>query len=168
MGKTSEDLQAAFAGESQANRKYTAFAQKADAEGYPQIAKLFRAAAHAETVHALAHLRAMDGVGGTLDNLKAAIGGENYEVMTMYPEFIKEAEAEGELRALKSFKHAWEVEKVHEDLYREALALLEGGEKEEGEYEYYVCPVCGYTHKRSAPDRCPVCNTPGSRFEKIS
>ncbi|HEY4693052.1 MAG TPA: rubrerythrin family protein, partial [Bellilinea sp.] len=95
MGKTLDDLQAAFAGESQANRKYTAFAQKADAEGYPQIARLFRAAAHAETVHALAHLRAMEGVGGTLDNLKAAIGGENYEVITMYPEFIKDAEAEG-------------------------------------------------------------------------
>jgi rubrerythrin len=167
MGKTSEDLQAAFAGESQANRKYTAFAQKADAEGYPQIAKLFRAAAHAETVHALAHFRAMDGVGGTQDNLKAAIGGENYEVITMYPDFIKDAETEGELRALKSFKHAWAVEKVHEDLYREALALLEAGEKEDETYEYYVCPVCGFTHKRNAPDRCPVCNTPGSRFEKI-
>ena len=168
MGKTLEDLQAAFAGESQANRKYTAFAQKADAEGYPQIARLFRAAAHAETVHALAHLRAMEGVGGTLDNLKAAIGGENYEVITMYPEFIKDAEAEGEKRALKSFSYAWEVEKVHEDLYREALALLEAGEKEDEAYEYYVCPVCGYTHKRGAPDRCPVCNTPGTRFEKIS
>ena len=168
MGKTLDDLQAAFAGESQANRKYTAFAQKADAEGYPQIARLFRAAAHAETVHALAHLRAMEGVGGTLDNLKAAIGGENYEVITMYPEFIKDAEAEGEKRALKSFSYAWEVEKVHEGLYREALALLEAGEKEDEVYEYYVCPVCGYTHKHGAPDRCPVCNTPGSRFEKIS
>jgi len=166
MSKTLEDLQAAFAGESQANRKYTAFAQKADAEGYPQIARLFRAAAHAETVHALAHFRAMDGVGGTLDNLKVAISGENYEVVEMYPGFIKDAEAEGEKRALRSFSHAWEVEKVHEELYREALALLEAGEKE-GDYEYYVCPVCGYTHKRSAPDKCPVCGAPGSRFEKI-
>lgn len=166
MSKTLEDLQAAFAGESQANRKYTAFAQKADAEGYPQIARLFRAAAHAETVHALAHFRAMDGVSATLENLKAAIGGENYEVVEMYPGFIKDAEAKGEKRALRSFSHAWEVEKVHEELYREALSLLEAGEKEE-DYEYYVCPVCGYTHKRSAPDKCPVCGAPGSRFEKI-
>ncbi len=166
MSKTYDDLQAAFAGESQANRKYTAFGQKAEAEGYPQIARLFRAVAHAETVHALAHFRAMDGVGGTLDNLMAAISGENYEVVEMYPGFIKDAEAEGEKRALRSFNNAWEVEKVHEELYREALALLEAGEKEE-DYEYYVCPVCGYTHKRSAPDKCPVCGAPGSRFEKI-
>lgn len=166
MSKTLEDLQAAFAGESQANRKYTAFAQKADTEGYPQVARLFRAAAHAETVHALSHFRAMDGVASTIDNLKAAISGENYEVVDMYPGFIQDAEAEGEKRALRSFNHAWEVEKVHEDLYREALALLEAGEKED-EYEYYVCPVCGYTHKRSAPEKCPVCGAPGSRFEKI-
>lgn len=166
MSTTMEDLQAAFAGESQANRKYTAFAQKADAEGFPQIARLFRAAAHAETVHALAHFRAMDGVATTQENLKAAIGGENYEVVEMYPEFIKDAEGEGERRALRSFSNAWEVEKGHEVLYREALALLEAGEKEE-EYEYYVCPVCGYTHKRSAPDKCPICGAPGSRFEKI-
>lgn len=167
MGKTLEDLQTAFAGESQANRKYTAFAQKADAEGYPQIARLFRAAAHAETVHALAHLRAMDGVSSTLENLKVAVDGENYEVTRMYPPFIQDAEAEGNRRAVNTFTHAWEVEKVHEELYREALALLEAGEKEEEGYEYYVCPVCGYTHKRGAPERCPVCNTPGSRFEKI-
>jgi len=168
MSKTLEDLQAAFAGESQANRKYTAFAQKADAEGQPQIARLFRAAAHAETVHALAHFRAMDGVGTTLENLNAAVSGENYEVVDMYPGFIQDAENEGEKRAQRSFTHAWEVEKVHEDLYREALAELEAGEKEEELYEYYVCPVCGYTHKRNAPEKCPVCGAPGSRFEMIS
>jgi rubrerythrin len=162
-----ENLQTAFAGESQANRKYTAFASKAEAEGYPQIARLFRAVAHAETVHALSHFRAMDGVGSTLENLKTAIAGENYEVTQMYPPFIQEAETAGNRRAATSFDHAWDVEKVHEELYRQALALLEAGEKEE-DYEYYVCPVCGYTHKRGAPDRCPVCNTPGSRFEKIS
>lgn len=168
MSKTLDDLQAAFAGESQANRKYTAFAQKADAEGFPQIARLFRAAAHAETVHALAHFRAMEGVSTTLDNLKAAISGENYEVVDMYPEFINDAETEGEKRALRSFTYAWEVEKVHEGLYREALELLEAGEKEDEDYEYYVCPVCGYTHGRSAPEKCPVCGAPGSRFERIA
>ena len=168
MGKTSEDLQAAFAGESQANRKYTAFAQKAEAEGYPQIARLFRAAAHAETVHALLHLRAMDGIGSTLENLKAAVAGEHYEWTDMYPGFIQDAEAAGEKRALRGFNYAQEVEKVHETLYQEALDLLAAGKKEEEEYDYYVCPVCGYTHKRSAPDVCPVCGTPGSRFEKIS
>ena len=168
MGKTSEDLQAAFAGESQANRKYTAFAQKAEAEGYPQIARLFRAAAHAETVHALLHLRAMDGIGSTLENLKAAVAGEHYEWTDMYPGFIQDAEAAGEKRALRGFNYAQEVEKVHEDFYQEALDLLAAGKKEEEEYDYYVCPVCGYTHKRSAPDVCPVCGTPGSRFEKIS
>lgn len=168
MSKTLEDLKAAFAGESQANRKYTAYAQKAEAEGYPQIARLFRAVAHAETVHALAHLRAMEGVGGTLDNLKAAIAGENYEVVEMYPGFIQDAESEEEKRAQRSFSNAWEVEKVHEDLYRKTLAELEVGKKEDELYEYYVCPVCGYTHKRSAPAKCPVCGAPGSRFEAIS
>ncbi|MFZ3079642.1 MAG: rubrerythrin family protein [Bellilinea sp.] len=168
MTKTLDNLQVAFAGESQANRKYTAFAQKADAEGQSQIARLFRAAAHAETVHALAHFRAMEGVGNTLTNLQAAINGEHYEVVEMYPPFIKDAEAEGERRALRSFSYAWEVEKTHENLYREALALLEEGKKEEDEYDYYVCPVCGHTHKRNAPEVCPVCGAPGSRFEKVA
>ena len=168
MTKTLDNLQAAFAGESQANRKYTAFAQKAEAEGYPQIARLFRAAAQAETVHALAHFRALEGVGNTLTNLQAAIQGEHYEVAEMYPPFIKEAEAEGNRRALRSFSYAWEVEKTHENLYREALALLEEGKKEEDEYDYYVCPVCGHTHKRNAPEVCPVCGAPGSRFEKVA
>lgn len=169
MSKTLEDLQAAFAGESQANRKYTAYAQKAEADGYPQIAKLFRAAAAGETVHAIAHYKAMDGVKSTAENLQDAIHGENYEVVSMYPAFIKDAEAEGEnRRAVNSFHNAFEVEKIHEALYREALALLEAGKKEEEEYDYYVCPVCGFVHKRGAPERCPVCGTPGARFEKIS
>ncbi|MRR30751.1 rubrerythrin family protein, partial [bacterium] len=106
-------------------------------------------------------------VGGTQDNLKAAIGGESYEVITMYPEFIKDAEVEGERRALKSFSNAWEVEKTHEGLYREMLAMFEAGTTGEEEYDYYVCPVCGHTHKRGAPEKCPVCGAPGSRFEKI-
>ena len=165
MAKTFEDLKAAFAGESQANRKYTAFAKKADEEGFPQVARLFRAAAHAETVHALNHFRAMGEVKTTTDNLKAAIAGENYEVTSMYPEFISDAEAEGNKKALTTFRWAFEVEKVHELLYRKALeGLGQPGET----FDYYVCPVCGYTHERGAPDKCPVCGTPGSRFEKIA
>lgn len=164
MSKTLEDLKAAFAGESQANRKYVAFAQKADLDGYPQVAKLFRAAAHAETIHALNHLRAMGEVKSTAENLQAAIGGENYEVTSMYPDFIKDAEAEDEKRAQTSFRWAWEVEKVHEELYRKALESLS---KEMAQVDYYVCPVCGFVHIGSAPERCPVCNTPGKRFELI-
>jgi rubrerythrin len=167
MTKTVEDLKAAFAGESQANRKYLAFAKKADADGYPQVAKLFRAAAAAETVHAHNHLRALDGIGTTTDNLNAAIEGENYEWVTMYPEFIKDAETESVKRALNSFKWAWEVEKIHEELYKKALASVET-QKPLAEVDYYVCPICGYTHEGPYQGPCPVCKTPGEKFEKIS
>jgi rubrerythrin len=166
MTKSYNDLQAAFAGESQANRRYLAFAKKADEEGYPQVARLFRAAAAAETVHALSHFRAMDAIKSTQENLKTAIGGEHYEVVTMYPDFIKDAEAEADKKALGSFKRAWEVEKVHEALYTKALETLEAG-KAAPVVEYYVCPVCGYTHEGKPPERCPVCATPGSRFDRI-
>jgi rubrerythrin len=164
MSKTMEDLAVAFAGESQARNKYLAFAKKAEEEGFPQVARLFRAAAQAEFIHAQNHFRAMEGIQGTAENLQAAINGENYEVVTMYPPFIQDAEAEGMKRAKTSFAHAWEVEKCHEELYRAALANLE---KEQESYEYYVCPVCGYTHPRNAPDKCPVCGTSGARFEKV-
>lgn len=167
MTKTEDDLKAAFAGESQANRKYLAFAKKADADGLPQVAKLFRAAAAAETVHALNHFRAMDGVATTNDNLKTAIAGENYEWVTMYPAFIKDAESESVKRALSSFKKAWEVEKVHEALYRKALTAVEA-QQSQAEVDYYVCPVCGYTHEGQLAGNCPVCNTPADKFERIS
>lgn len=164
--KAMEDLAAAFAGESQARNKYLAFAKKADEEGLAQVARLFRAAAEAEYVHAQNHFKAMGEILSTAENLQAAIAGENYEVVTMYPPFIEDATTEGLKRAKTSFEWAWEVEKVHEQLYREALASLD---KEQDEaYEYYVCPVCGYTHARNAPDRCPVCGTPAARFEKIA
>jgi rubrerythrin len=167
MTKTTDDLSAAFAGESQANRKYLAFAKKADAEGHPQIAKLFRAVAAGETVHAHSHLRAMDGVSSTADNLKAAIAGENYEWVTMYPEFIKDAEAESVKRALASFRFAFEVEKVHEQLYQKALDMLEA-KKPLPEVEYYVCPICGFAHEGPLTGNCPVCKTPATKFEKIN
>ncbi len=166
MSKSIDNLQAAFAGKSQANRKYLAFARKADADGFPQIAKLFRAAAHAETVHALNHLRAFDGVQSTAENLQAAIGGENYEVVSMYPPMLAEAESEGDKRAARSFKYALEVEKVHEAFYRQAAETLGQG-KDLPEGDYYVCPVCGYTHIGRMTDRCPVCNTLPEKFELI-
>ncbi len=167
MTKTEDDLKAAFAGESQANRRYLAFAKKADADGHPQVAKLFRAAAAAETVHALSHFRAMDAIGATPDNLKTAIAGENYEWTTMYPEFIQDAEAESVNLALKSFKRAFEVEKIHEQLYQEALASLDGG-KPLPDTDYYVCPICGFTHAGPLEGSCPICNTPAAKFERIS
>jgi rubrerythrin len=167
MTKTVDDLKAAFAGESQANRKYLAYAKKADADGYPQVAKLFRAAAAAETVHAHNHFRALDGVRTTSDNLKDAIEGENYEAVTMYPDFIKDAEAESMKRALNSFKWAWEVEKVHEGLYRKALATLEAQQPMQ-EVDYYVCPTCGFTHEGPLEGPCPICKTLGEKFERIS
>ena len=165
MTKSYDDLMAAFAGESQANRKYLAFAKKADEDGFAQVARLFRAAAAAETVHAHNHLRAAGEVKTTEENLKAAIAGEHYENSEMYPAFLKDAEAEGDKKALRSFNYANEVEKVHEQLYKDALASLgKPGET----YDYYICPICGYTHARTAPETCPVCGAPGSRFEKIS
>jgi rubrerythrin len=165
MSKVIEDLKAAFAGESQANRRYLAFAKKADEEGMPQVARLFRAAAHAETVHALNHLRVLGEVGTTQENLQAAIDGEHYESVTMYPDFMKDADEVGDKKAKRTFDLAWDVEKVHEELFRKMLADL--GQQAEL-FDYYVCPVCGYTHAASAPERCPVCGTPGSRFERIS
>jgi rubrerythrin len=164
MANTIDNLKAAFAGESQANRRYLAFAKRAEDEGYPQIAKLFRAAAAAETIHALNHLRTLGEVKDTAENLKAAIGGESYEVVSMYPQFLKDAEAEQEKKASSSFRWAWEVEKVHEALYRDALANLG---KESASEDYYVCPVCGYTHLGLFNDKCPVCGTPGTRFDKV-
>jgi len=166
MTKSLENLAAAFAGESQANRKYLAFAKKATEEGFRQIAKLFRAAAAAETVHAQNHFRAMDGVKTTTENLAAAIAGENYEVVSMYPPMLATAEAEGDKRASRSFKYALEVEKIHESLYRKAQELIGKG-KDSPETEYYVCPICGYTHEGPITERCPVCNALPEKFEKI-
>jgi rubrerythrin len=163
---TIDNLQAAFAGESQANRKYLAFAKKADAEGKPQIAKLFRAAAEAETVHAHAHLRVMNGVGGTEENVQAAIQGEGHEFTTMYPEFVAEAKREGNKAALKSFEYAMAVEKIHHDLYSNAAASLKSG-KDLAAASIFVCPVCGNTVLNGAPDKCPICGVPGSKFTEI-
>ncbi len=163
---TSDNLQAAFAGESQANRKYLAFAKKAEADGYPQIAKLFRAAAEAETVHAHAHFRVMKGIGSTADNLQAAIAGEAYEYEKMYPQFLQAAQAEKNTAAVVSFKNAMAVEQTHHTLYSEALAKLKSGEDLPAA-AIYVCPVCGHTHVGGAPDRCPVCGASKDKFAEV-
>jgi len=164
---TQENLQSAFAGESQANRKYLAFAAKADAEGFSQIAKLFRAAAAAETVHAHAHLAVLKGVGGTAENLQAAIAGEAFEFQQMYPKFLDEAKTEGNQAAVASFRNAMPVEEIHHGLYQEALESLQGGGDLPGS-AIHVCEICGNTVVGDAPDNCSVCGAPKARFSEVA
>ena len=163
MSKSEQHLRDAFAGESQANRKYLAFAEKADKEGYSQAAKLFRAAAAAETVHAHAHLRVLKGVGATADNLKEAIAGETHEFKSMYPAMMEDAKAEDNKAAFRSFDYANAVEKIHAELYQKALDNLDTMET----VDYYVCNVCGYTCESEAPDECPVCKAKKKAFFKV-
>ena len=160
---TADNLKAAFAGESQANRKYLAFAKKADADGKVQVAKLFRAAAAAETVHAHAHLRVMGGVKTTLENLQGAIDGEGYEFKEMYPKFIAEATAEGNKGAEVTFKNANAVEKIHHGLYTQALDAVKAG-KDLPAAKIYVCEVCGNTVVGEPPAKCPVCGVSKEKF----
>ncbi len=163
---TQDNLMAAFAGESQANRKYLAFARKAEAEGFKQIARLFRAVAAAETVHALAHLRVAGHVKDTVGNLKAAIEGEHYEFTSMYPGFISAAAGEGLKGAQTSFERANAVEQTHHGLYGDALKAAEtGGDLPAA--DVYVCDVCGHTAIGDAPDVCPVCGARREKFTKI-
>ncbi len=164
MSKTEQFLKEAFAGESQANRKYLAFATKADQEGYPQVARLFRAAAEAETIHAHNHLRVLKEIKSTKENLQGAIDGETHEFKKMYPEMIEAAKAEGKKDAVRSFNLANEVEKVHAQLYQK---LLDGLGKPQENYPFYICPVCGYTAEKEPPGTCPVCGTKGEMFKKI-
>ena len=166
MGKTEDNLQHAFAGESQANRKYLFFAEKADKEGYPQIARLFRATAEAETVHANNHFDALDGVGSTADNLKAAIAGEHEEFSEMYPPMLEQAKADKNSTAELSFDYANKVEKIHHGHFTRALKALEEG-TELKEQPYYVCQVCGHTVAGEPPDTCPICGNDKSMFKKI-
>jgi rubrerythrin len=164
---TSENLKAAFAGESQANRKYLAFAKKADADGLKQIAKLFRAAAEAETVHAHSHLRVLGSIKGTAENLQASIDGEGYEFKEMYPAFVKEAEAEGNKAAVISFKNAMAVEQIHHGLYTQALKAQKAG-KDLEPGRVWVCPVCGHTlFGEEPPDKCPTCGAPKEKFFEV-
>ncbi len=164
MTKTLENLKTAFAGESQANRKYLAFADKAESEGKPGVAKLFRAAAAAETIHAHAHLRLMKGIGSTEDNLKQAIEGESYEFESMYPEMMEDAKAEGENAVLRYFGFANEAEKIHANLYTEAL----NAENDVfAEAEFYICSVCGHTQNGAASEKCPICGAAPKAYQKV-
>jgi len=166
MSDTQKNLQDAFAGESQANCRYLFFADKAEKEGHTQIARLFRATADAETVHARSHLRAIGGIGETRDNLGAAIEGENYEFTQMYPGFIKQAESENNKRAQLSFEFANEVEKVHHELYQKALETLEAGGQPKDE-PYFVCQVCGHIVVGEAPETCAMCGAPRKVFKRV-
>jgi rubrerythrin len=165
--KTKDNLKQAFAGESQANRTYLAFGERASKDGFDQVAKLFRAVAAAETIHAHAHLRAMDGVSGTAENLAEAAAGEKYEFEEMYPPMLATAEEEGNRRAAISMKNAMEVEKVHNGLFNEALeAVKAGGDLDDAPIR--VCPVCGHTVIGDAPDECPICKAKGEKFMEIA
>jgi rubrerythrin len=163
---TQENLQAAFAGESQAHIKYLAFAAQAEADGYPEVARLFKAISYAEQVHAINHLKQLNGVGTTADNLAAAMGGENFEVTEMYPAYNAVAKLQEEKGAMLSIHYAVEAEKIHEAMYAEAKALVEDGQDRSG-LPVYICPVCGYTVIGDPPEKCPVSRTPSEKFVKF-
>ena len=165
MPATIENLKTAFAGESQANRKYLAFARRAERDGFPQVARLFRAAAEAETIHALAHLQNLGGVASTVENLQAAIAGETYEYTEMYPPMVEQARSENH-KGKTMLEYANQAERVHADLYQEALAALRAG-KDLDAMDIYLCPVCGHLEIGKPPEKCPICGLPAARYQKI-
>lgn len=166
MPTTKENLDTAFSGESQAYQKYSAFAKKAEKDGLTNIAKLFRTTAEAERIHAEGHLKAMDKIGSTLDNLEAAIGGETYEYEDMYPPMYDQAVTEKH-KAKKMFGYALEAEKVHAELYQKALEAVKVG-KDLDEVNIYLCPTCGYIELGIPTEKCPVCGVPASTFVQIA
>ncbi len=165
MPTTVENLKEAFAGESQANQKYRAFAKKAEQDGFPSVAKLFRLTAEAERIHAEGHLKALDGVGSTADNLQAAIGGETYEFTTMYPPMLELAQTENH-KAKRMFGFAAKAEEVHAELYKKALeAVLQG--KDLAETNIYLCPVCGHIELGKPPAVCPICGVRADKYIQV-
>ena len=166
MGNTKENLQHAFAGESQANRMYLAFSEKARQEGFDQVAKFFRAAAESETVHALAHFRTMGAVNDTVNNLEEAIQGERHEYTTMYPEFVAQAKADGDKAAERSFVYAMMVEEYHEGEFIAAKEAVDSG-KDLPAVDLHVCKVCGYVAQDTPPAACPVCGSPAKAFRAV-
>ncbi|MBK7631817.1 MAG: rubrerythrin family protein [Ignavibacteriales bacterium] len=165
MPTTKENLKEAFAGESQANQKYRAFAKKAERDGFPNIAKLFNTAAEAERIHAEGHLGALDGIGSTVENIKAAIDGETYEYTSMYPPMLAQAETDNH-KAKRMFKYAVEAEDVHAQLYKLALAAAEQG-KDLDVTDFYLCPVCGHIEFGKPENNCPICGTLASKYVKV-
>lgn len=157
-----DHLKEAFAGESQANQKYRAFAQKAEQDGFPNIARLFRTTAEAERIHAEAHLKSMDGVASTQENLQSAINGETYEYTTMYPPMLDDARAAGH-RARVMFGYAVKAEAVHAKLYKLALEAAAQG-KDLSEMRFYLCPVCGHIEFGVPPEKCPTCGALAAKF----
>jgi len=165
MATTETNLKEAFAGESQANRKYLAFAKKAEQEGFANVARLFRTAAEAETIHALAHLNSMDAVKSTVENLKAAVAGETYEYKEMYPPMLAQAQAENH-KAKRMFGYALEAEAVHAELYRLALEAVSKG-RDLAEAKFYLCPVCGHIEMGNPPEICPICGVKGEKYVQV-
>ena len=164
MATTLENVKEAFAGESQASQKYQAFAKKAERDGFPNVAKLFLTASAAEKIHAEGHLRAMDGIGSTEENLQAAIEGETDEFTNMYPPMIEQAEAEGH-KAQRMFKYASSAEAVHAKIYKMALEAIQNGE--DFAAEFYLCPVCGHIELGAPPENCPICGVKGEKFMQV-
>ena len=165
MPSTEDNLKEAFAGESQANRKYLAFAKQADKDGLPNIARLFRTTAEAETIHANGHLAALGAIGSTTDNLQAAIDGETYEYTEMYPPMLEQAQADGH-KAKRMFGYAVKAEAVHAELYTKALEAAKAG-RDLAETEFYLCPVCGHIEFGKAPATCPICGAPAAKFVQV-
>jgi rubrerythrin len=165
MPTTEENLKEAFAGESQANRKYLAFAEQAERDGLPNIARLFRTTAEAETIHAHGHLRALGEIGKTADNLQAAIDGETYEYTQMYPPMLEQAEADGH-KAKTMFGYAVKAEEVHARLYTMALEAAKNGQ-DLTETTFYLCPVCGHIELGTPPDQCPICGAKAKVFKQV-
>jgi rubrerythrin len=165
MSETEKYLKEAFAGESQANRKYLAFAKKAEQDGFPNIARLFRTTAEAETIHAHGHLGALDGIKSTAENLEAAVGGETYEYKEMYPPMLRQAEAENH-RAKRMFGYAVKAEAVHAKLYQMALDAVRSG-KDLSETKFYLCPICGHIEMGNPPASCPICGAKKEKFFQV-
>lgn len=163
MSKTEANLKEAFAGESQANRKYLMFAAAAEKEGLTTIAKLFRATAEAETIHSTNHFKALGGIGSTAENLQAAIDGETHEYESMYPPMLEQAIADGNKKAERAFNLANEAEKIHAVLYQKYLECLDDPK----DAEFYLCTVCGYIHENEAPEACPICKAAQKAFVNL-
>ncbi len=166
MPNSQENLKEAFAGESQASQKYLAFAQKAEKEGFKNVARLFRTAAEAERIHAEGHLTALDGVGSTVQNLQAAVNGETYEYTKMYPPMLKQAEAEAH-KAKRMFGYALKAEEVHARLYKLALEAVQRGQ-DLAEAKIYICPICGDIEFGTPPESCPICKAKGSSYVQVN